>query len=67
MADYPRSPEAASEAAGRYAVANRGETVAAEVPVYRRWWQFWRPRVVGTNFVFVSVGRDQFFHWTVPS
>lgn len=24
-----------------------GDTVTMPVPIYRRWWQLWRPRIIG--------------------
>lgn len=26
-----------------------GDTISVPVPVYRRWWQIWRPRIVGSR------------------
>jgi hypothetical protein len=41
-----------------------GDRFEIDVPVYRKWWQFWRPRIVGTkreSYILVSNG--DFGHW----
>jgi hypothetical protein len=45
-------------------VPEPGETLTVDFPVYRRWWQFWRPRVVGTNPVTLAATVDRLWRFT---